>query len=57
MKIRVKAKDVEIEYEEPTPETGYFMMTGNDKDGKRYGQLLTAIQTLIDGAEKLLKAK
>lgn len=57
MKIRIKSKEVEIEYEESTPENGYMFMSGKNSGGDdRFFEIWTkAIQQLIDGVDQISK--
>lgn len=59
MRIKIKAKQVEIEYEEDSgnEQTSYFFMTGKDKKGD-FGyteKYMECLQKLIDGVEQLLE--
>jgi hypothetical protein len=59
MKIRIKAKDVEIEYEEEgRKDASYYFMTGKcDKgDHSMTDKYMACLQQLIDSVEQLLKA-
>lgn len=58
MKIRIKAKQVEIEYEEGASDIDWYFMTGKDGKGsyEETDKYMECIQKLIDGVEQLLKA-
>lgn len=54
MKIRIKAKDVEIEYEQQSDATSHFLQSGASERSR--ASFLESIKMLIDGVEQLLKA-
>lgn len=58
MKIKIKAKHVEIEYTEEVNNGSWPFMTGKTKsDGFDYTEkYMDCLQRLIDGVEQLLKA-
>ncbi len=56
MKIRIKAKDVEIEYEESVDKSDYYFMLGKGEKGNvdYSDKYMKCLKMLVDSVDQLL---